>query len=68
MKKPPKIHLKQVNEETLPSRANAGLLYQLFKGIYHIAQRTAAEANPDSLVVLLAPVNFEKPYTKKLEG
>ncbi|MQK95462.1 hypothetical protein, partial [Escherichia coli] len=42
--------------------------HHLFKGIYRIAQRTVAEANPDYLVVALDPVNFEKPYTKKLEG
>ena len=42
--------------------------HQLFKGMYHIARRTVAEANPDYLVVALDPVNFEKPYTKKLEG
>lgn len=42
--------------------------HRLFKGIYRIAQRTVAEANPDYLVVVLDPVNFEKPYTKKLEG
>jgi hypothetical protein len=42
--------------------------HQLFKGIYQIAQRTVAEENPDYLVVALDPVNFEKPYTKKLEG
>lgn len=42
--------------------------HQLFKGLYRLAQRTVAEANPDYLVVALDPVNFEKPYTKKLEG
>lgn len=42
--------------------------HQLFKGIYHIARRTVAEENPDYLVVALDPVNFEKPYTKELEG
>lgn len=42
--------------------------HQLFKGIYHIAQRTVTEENPDYLVVALDQVNFEKPYTKKLEG
>jgi hypothetical protein len=41
---------------------------QLFKGLYRIAQRTVAEEYPDHLVVALDPVNFEKPYTKKLEG
>ena len=40
----------------------------LFKGIYRIAQRTVAQEDPDYLVVVLDPVNFEKPYTKKLEG
>jgi hypothetical protein len=42
--------------------------HQLFKGLYRMAQRTVAEENPDSLVVALDPVNFEKPYTKELEG
>jgi hypothetical protein len=42
--------------------------HQLFKGIYQIAQRTVAKENLDYLVVALDPVNFEKPYTKKLEG
>jgi hypothetical protein len=42
--------------------------HQLFKGVYQIAQRTVAEENPTYLVVALDPVNFEKPYTKKLAG
>lgn len=42
--------------------------HQLFKGLYRIAQRTVAEEAPNYLVVALDPVNFEKPYTKKLEG
>ena len=42
--------------------------HQLFKGLYRMAQRTVAEENPGRLVVALDPVNFEKPYTKKLEG
>lgn len=42
--------------------------HQLFKGLYHIARRTVAEEDPERLVVALDPVNFEKPYTKKLEG
>jgi hypothetical protein len=42
--------------------------HQLFKGVYHIARRTVTEEDPDYLVVALDPVNFEKPYTKKLEG
>ena len=42
--------------------------HQLFKGIYRIAQQTVTQESPDYLVVALDPVNFEKPYTKKLEG
>ena len=40
----------------------------LLKGLYGVAQRTVAEHAPSHLVVALDPVNFEKPYTKKLEG
>jgi hypothetical protein len=40
----------------------------LLKGLYGIAQRTVAQHAPDHLVVALDPVNFEKPYTKELEG
>lgn len=42
--------------------------HQLFRGLYRIAQRTVAEEKLEYLVVALDPVNFEKPYTKKLEG
>ena len=42
--------------------------HQLFKGLYRIAQRTVAEEDLNYLVIALDPVNFEKPYTKKLEG
>ena len=42
--------------------------HQLLKGMYQITRRTVAEENLDYLVVALDPVNFEKPYTKKLEG
>jgi hypothetical protein len=42
--------------------------HHLFKGLYRVAQHTVAQANPDYLVVALDPVNFEKPYTKRLEG
>jgi hypothetical protein len=41
---------------------------ELLKGLYGIAQRTVAEHAPSHLVVALDPVNFEKPYTKKLES
>lgn len=42
--------------------------HQLYKGLYRVGQRTVREEQPDHLVVALDPVNFEKPYTKKLEG
>jgi hypothetical protein len=42
--------------------------HQLDKGLYRVGQRTIREEHPDYLVVALDPVNFEKPYTKKLEG
>ena len=42
--------------------------HQLYKGMYQIARRTVTQEHPDYLVVALDPVNFEKPYTKKLEG
>lgn len=41
---------------------------ELLKGLHGIAQRTVAEHAPRHLVVALDPVNFEKPYTRKLEG
>lgn len=41
---------------------------ELLKGLYGIAQRTVAEPAPSHVVVALDPVNFETPYTKKLEG
>jgi hypothetical protein len=40
----------------------------LLKGLYGIAQRAVAESAPTHLVVALDAVNFEKPYTGKLEG
>lgn len=42
--------------------------HQLYKGLYRVGQRTVREEHPDYLVVALDPVNFEKPYTKRLEG
>ena len=41
---------------------------QLLRGLVRIAQRAVAAINPAYLVVALDPVNFEKPYTKKLEA
>ena len=40
----------------------------LLKGLYGVAQCTVAAHAPSRLVVALDPVNFETPYTKKLEG
>jgi hypothetical protein len=40
----------------------------LLKGLYGIAQCTVAQYRPSYLVVALDPVNFEKPYTDKLQG
>lgn len=40
----------------------------LLKGLYAIAQNAVAEHEPSYLVVAVDPVNFEKPYTKALEG
>jgi len=40
----------------------------LLKGLYGIAQHTVAVHAPARLIVALDPVNFETPYTKKLEG
>ena len=41
---------------------------QLLRGLVRIAGRAVAAAKPAYLVVALDPVNFEKPYTKKLEA
>jgi hypothetical protein len=40
----------------------------LLKGLYGIAQCNVAAENPEQLIVALDPVNFEKPYTRHLEG
>ena len=40
----------------------------LYEGLYEMGQRTVEEENPEYLVVAIDPVNFEKPYSKKLEG
>jgi hypothetical protein len=40
----------------------------LLKGLYRIARCTVARHRPSRLLVALDPVNFEKPYTRKLEG
>lgn len=40
----------------------------LLQGLYAHAQQTVAHYAPEYVVVALDPVNFEKPYTEKLEG
>lgn len=40
----------------------------LLKGLYGIAQQAVTRYAPPSVVVAIDPVNFEKPYTKRLEG
>lgn len=41
---------------------------QLLRGLVRIARRAVAAVAPAYLVVALDPVNFEKPYTRKLEA
>ena len=40
----------------------------IYQGLYEAGQQVVEKENPDYLVVAVDPVNFEKPYTKKLEG
>ena len=40
----------------------------IYEGLYQIGQKVVEHENPDYLVVAVDPVNFEKPYTKELEG
>jgi len=42
--------------------------HQLLKGCTRLRVGQVAQEQPDYVVVALDPVNFEKPYTKKLEG
>jgi hypothetical protein len=42
--------------------------HHLFKGLYRMAQGIVEEEAPAYVVVAIDPVNFEKPYTHKLEG
>ena len=42
--------------------------WTLQKGLYRVGQVTVAEQRPEYLVIAVDPVNFEKPYTAKLEG
>jgi len=40
----------------------------IYQGLYRVGKKVVEHENPDYLVVAVDPVNFEKPYTKKLEG
>lgn len=40
----------------------------IYQGLYQVGQKVVERENPDYLVVAVDPVNFEKPYTKALEG
>ena len=40
----------------------------IYEGLYGVGQKVVESENPDYLVVAVDPVNFEKPYTKALEG
>lgn len=40
----------------------------LFSGLYRMTQASVVQEQPGYLVVAVDPVNFEKPYTEKLEG
>jgi hypothetical protein len=40
----------------------------LRKGLYHLTQQVVVEQAPAYLVMPVDPVNFEKPYTRALEG
>ena len=40
----------------------------LLKGLYALAQQQVAQEAPETLVVAIDAVNFEKLYTHKLEG
>lgn len=40
----------------------------IYEGLYQVGQKVVERENPGYLVVAVDPVNFEKPYTKALEG
>lgn len=40
----------------------------LYQGMYEIGRQVVEREDPEHLVVAVDPVNFEKPYTKALEG
>ena len=42
--------------------------WKMTKSLYRLAQRTVCEEQAERLVVAVDPVQFEKPYTRRLEG
>jgi hypothetical protein len=40
----------------------------IYQGLYQVGQKVVERESPEYLVVAVDPVNFEKPYTKALEG
>lgn len=42
--------------------------WQLTKSLYRLAQQTVCEEGVDRLVVAIDPVQFEKPYARRMEG
>ena len=40
----------------------------IYQGLYETGQQVVERENPDYWVVAVDPVNFEKPYSKGLEG
>jgi len=49
--------------------ANERFSYRVLrKGLYRLGQHLVGREQPNHLVVAIDPVNFEKPYTQKLEG
>lgn len=41
---------------------------EMSAGLYAISKSNVANAHPEYLIIAIDPVNFEKPYTEKLEG
>lgn len=41
---------------------------EIYEGLYQVGRKAIEREAPDYLVVAVDPVNFEKPYTKAIEG
>jgi hypothetical protein len=42
--------------------------HKLYEGLYQVGCETVAREKPEYLVAAVDPVNFEKPYVKRIEG